>query len=362
MVERGCRRVRLVLSTIAGSLITVTGVVFSVTIVALQLASTQFAPRILRNFLADRSNQIVLGVLISTFTYTLLVLRMVRSKAEGSDAFVPHISVTVAILLSLVSVGFLIHFIHHAARSIQASVILERVTDDALYNVERLFPNEIGKPTVEDERKVEIPSTEPEAIRSCSSGYLQAVDGKSLFDLGKQNRMLIRMTVPIGAFILEGQTLAEVWAEAGCSEDSRAEIRKAFVTGEQRTPDQDAEFNILEIADMGVKALSPGINDPTTANHCIDRLTQILLTIGKRSAPDPMRTEEGRVHFLAMTSTFNRAFGVAFDQIYHYGRDNPMIVGRLRKAVAALEQLLPREQHPVLRTFAVKLNGHTASD
>jgi len=122
---------RAVLSTIAASLITVTGVVFSITIVALQLASTQFTPRVLRNFLADRSNQRVLGVFIGTFTYTLLVLRVVRSSEE-IKTFVPELSVSVAIILALISIGFLIHFIHHAASSIQAGVILDRVTREAL--------------------------------------------------------------------------------------------------------------------------------------------------------------------------------------------------------------------------------------
>jgi uncharacterized membrane protein len=194
---------REVLSTIAGSLITVTGVVFSVTIVALQLASTQFTPRILRNFTADRSNQLVLGVFIATFTYTLLVLRVVRSL-QDDGRFVPHLSVNLAIVLSLVSVGFLIYYIHHAARSVQADVILSVIADDALAHVKKLFPQEIGEPARPSPAEEAAPVGQADLVRSDASGYLQAVDGKSLFALGERQRLLIRMVQPVGAFILKG--------------------------------------------------------------------------------------------------------------------------------------------------------------
>ncbi|HEU0302351.1 MAG TPA: DUF2254 family protein [Longimicrobium sp.] len=135
---------RGVLEAIAGGLITVTGVVFSVTIVALQLASTQFTPRVLRNFTADRGNQLVLGVFIGTFTYTLLVLRTVRSADDGESPFVPRVAVTLAVVLVLVAIGFLIFYINHSARSIQVAAILGRVARRTIGDVRRLFPEQIG--------------------------------------------------------------------------------------------------------------------------------------------------------------------------------------------------------------------------
>jgi uncharacterized membrane protein len=351
----GAEGARLVLSTIAGSLITVTGVVFSVTIVGLQLASTQFTPRILRNFLADRSNQIVLGVFISTFTYTLLVLRVVRTKLENDAAFVPHLSVALAIVLALVSVGFLIHFIHHAARSIQASVILSRVTTEALFLVDKLFPEETGEPEERPEGEAEVPSWPAEPIAAAEEGYLQAVNGDALFELGEKHQLLVRMAAPVGTFVVEGQALADVWAEETCDEEVRKKIQDAFLLGKERTPEQDVEFCIIEIADMAVKALSPGINDPTTAVHCIDRLTQILLALGKRRPPAPLRTKAGRVHFLTLSATFEGALGLAFDQILHFGRDNPAIVARLGESIKLLRSLLPGERQAVLRTYQDRL-------
>jgi uncharacterized membrane protein len=350
---------RSVLSTVAGSLITVTGVVFSVTVVALQLASSQFTPRILRNFMADRINQLVLGVLIATFTFALLVLRVVRSSDEGEE-FVPHISVSVAILLSLISIAFLIYFIHHAARSIQASVILATVTSAALDQVQRLFPQEIGEPESEPLPMVEVPSWKAERVLAERDGYLQAVDQASLFQLGERHQILIRMAQPVGAFVVVGQVLAEVWSKEPLEADIQANIRHAFVLGEERTPEQDLEFFFLEISDMAVKALSPSINDPTTASHCLDRLTQILLAFGKRRPPPPLRTKSGSVHFLALPIDFEGAVETAFAQICHFGKDNSTIVRKIRRSLELLEEHLPLEHQASIRAFRCQLERQIA--
>jgi uncharacterized membrane protein len=168
---------RGVLEAISGGLITVTGVVFSVTIVALQLASTQFTPRVLRNFTADRGNQLVLGVFIGTFTYTLLVLRTVGSAGDRGDPFVPRVGVTVAVLLVLVSIGFLIFYIDHSARSIQVAAILERVTRRTMGDVHRLFPEQIGHGDEAAPTDPRPPGQPAVTVTAQSAGYLQAVDG-----------------------------------------------------------------------------------------------------------------------------------------------------------------------------------------
>ena len=341
---------RSVLSTIAGSLITVTGVVFSVTIVALQLASSQFTPRILRNFMADRTNQVVLGVFIATFTYTLLVLRVVRSKDNGEE-FVPQIAVSVAIALALISIGFLIRFVHHVATSIQAAVILETVTSTAMEQVRRVFPVDVGEPEEDADRDAFKPDEAWQQVSCSQNGYLQAVDGDSLFHLGEEQQIVIRMTQPIGAFFVEGQAIAEVWSESPLEDETQKTIRRAFILGEQRTPEQDLEFVLIEIADMAVRALSPGINDPTTAKMCIDRLSQILLAFGKRRPPEPRRTESGNVHFLAQPATFETAIETSFGEVLHYGCSNPAIVGRLCDAVDLLSKLLPAERQATLAEF-----------
>jgi uncharacterized membrane protein len=347
---------RAILSTIAGSLITVTGVVFSITIVALQLASSQFTPRVLRNFLADRSNQLVLGVFIATFTYALLVLRVVRSM-DQREPFVPELSVAVAIVLALVSIGFLIHFIHHAASSIQIGVILARVTSDALETVEKLFPEHVGKPHVLPPSAADIPVGGSEVVDALDEGYLQAVDGKSLFALGERQKILIQMTPCVGMFIVQGMPLAKVWSETELNEDTIERIRDAFIIGEQRSPEQDLEFYVIEISDIAVKALSPGINDPTTACHCIDRLTQLLRAMGKRDSPSPLRTKQGKIHFVARATTFEQVLQLAFSQILHFGRDNPAIVRKLGDSLQILHDLLPTNRHPPLHELRAAIGN-----
>jgi uncharacterized membrane protein len=346
LLTGGVEGSRQVLGTIAGSLITVTGVVFSVTIVALQLASSQFTPRILRNFIADRVNQVVLGVFISTFTYTLLVLRVIRSPVEDDAEFVPHAAVAVAIILALLSIGCLIYFVHHVARSISASVILSRVTAEALAHIERLFPQELGVPEEEPQEAVPGANDQQYCVAAEREGYLQAVNGDGLFNIGREGELLIRMAVPVGGFVVEGQTLAKVWASKPPREEVEAQIGHAFIIGEERTPEQDFEFCVVEIVDIAVKALSPGINDPTTALHSIDRLTQILVAFGKRHPPSPMRTDAGHIHFEALHSTFEGVVELAFNQIRYFGGSNPAIASKLRASCDLLEQLLPVERHP----------------
>jgi uncharacterized membrane protein len=329
------------LSAIAGGLITVTGVVFSVTIVALQLASSQFTPRVLRDFTADRGNQTVLGVFIGTFTYTLLVLRTVRSGGAGEEPFVPRLAVTLAVVLVLVSIAFLIYFINHSARSIQVSGILDRVARRTIRDVHRLFPEYIGRPDEAAGPDPRRPDTGGAAVLAGNSGYLQAVDADALFRVGAGAGVVIAMEPQIGEFVFAGQVIARVWPAGAGGGDAADKIRTAFVLGPERTPEQDVEFGIIEISDIAVKALSPGINDPTTAFQCIDRLGEILLELGSRDPPRAARTREGRIHYLARHTTFERAVGLAFDQVRHFGAANPVIAGKLLATLRQLMELVP---------------------
>ncbi|KAB7624124.1 DUF2254 domain-containing protein [Alkalilimnicola sp. S0819] len=340
---------RAVLAAIAGSLITVTGVVFSITIVALQLASSQFTPRLLRDFSADRTNQTVLGVFIATFTYALLVLRTVRAEAAEAEAFVPRLAVSVAIILVLVSIGSLIYFIHHVANAIRVSSILQRLTTQTLRQVARRFPADLGTAEDADSAPPPLPDGEAHAVAAATAGYLQAVDGRTLFQLGEDHRLTIRADCDLGDFLLPGQPLATVVGEKGeLDEETAVAIRDAFVCGPERTPEQDLGLGIIEISDIALKALSPGINDPTTAMHCIDHLGQILLEIGGRTPPRDTRTRQGKVHFIARHLSFSRAVALAFDGIRHYGAADPMVAARLHATLSTLMALLPEARQPPL--------------
>ena len=333
---------REMLSAIAASLITVTGVVFSVTIIALQLASSQFTPRVLRSFVGDRTNQVVLAIFIGTFTYSLLVLRTIQSDSGESGDFIPQVAVLLAMLLLLVSIGALILFVNHSARSIQASVILERETVRTLARIRHIFPDELSEPEWEKVEQPELPSTPGVPVFAMDAGYLQMVGAETLDELADDHRLTIRMDVRVGGFVVAGQPLATVWPVSELDDEVREGIREAFLLGPERTPEQDAEYGIIEIADIAVRALSPGINDPTTAMLCVDRLSEILVTLGRRRPPAPVRdTTDGALRFVALHTTFERAAGLAFDQIRHHGAPNPAILGKLLNAISILLPLVP---------------------
>ena len=340
----GAEGARGVLSTIAGSIITVTGVVFSITIVVLQLASSQFTPRVLRSFTENRANQLVLGVFIGTFTYSLLVLRTVRSAMEDHAHFVPALSVTIALALALVSIGFLIFFINHIARSIQAEIIIDRVTIDAMEIVDALFPERLGEPARRSNAELTLPDDPADGwcpIYAAESGYLQAVDEDALIDLAVEHDLVLKMERRIGEFLIEGDALAFV-SRQKLRDGAYADIRSAFRLGAERTRHQDVERGLIELSDIAIRALSPGINDPTTACACIDRLTQVLTLLSERSFPDILRAgDDGRVRIVARRPTFDELVHLSYSQIRHFGASNPAVASRLSES---LERLAARVQ------------------
>lgn len=341
---------RIVLSVVAGSLVTVTGVVFSVTIVAVQLASSQYTPRVLRNFSSDRGNQVVLGIFIGTFTYALLVQRTVGNPFNSDDSFVPAISVTIAIVLSLVSVGALIYFINHIAQSIRASVIIARVTDDVVELVDVLFPEQIGKAESAAELVEEVPAHPPQYVLSKKSGYLQGIDEEELFEVECKAKVVIRMEQPMGGFIIVGEPLAAVWVDR--AEDFQAvekKVRSTFVVGHHWTLGQDLERGLIELTDIAVRALSPSLNDPTTAMQCVDRLGEILAMLGSRHPPPTVRTSEnGTISFIAKPFTWERAVDAAINHVRHYATRSPDVMARMIEMCGRVRRQVPPHRREIL--------------
>ncbi len=348
----GVSGAREVLSVIAGTMITVTGVVFSITIVALQLASSQFTPRVLRTFTGDRGNQVVLGVFIATFTYALLVQRTVREAPDDTrPAFVPAASVTVAILLALISIGCLIYYIDHAATSIRASVVIDRAARDTLGLIDDLFPADTGRPARPpvSEELATCPSV---AVTADGAGYLQGINEPTLFGLGGGRPLTVRIDTTIGAYILPGTVVATVWSPQPMEkEDARVRdgIRRALVLGPERTLQSDLELGIRQIADIAVRALSPGVNDPTTAMICIDRLAGALVTLAGREEPEETRTGgDGKVRVIFPAPRFEGLVEVAFAQIRHFGAGDFVVAAHLARMLGEMAGVAPPERWPPL--------------
>ena len=337
----GAEGARGVLQAIAGTMITVTGLVFSITVVALQLASSQLTPRVLRAFMGDRGNQAVLGFFIGTFTYALLVLRVVRSPLEGAGGFVPSLSVTLAIVLALVSVALLIYFIHHAANSMRASVVIDRTAVATRELIAHLYPDEVG------EAALLIPpawlATAPAALVCAEgSGYVQEFNVEALFALAERHTLIIRLEPLVGDFVLPGAPVASVWPASALDEDILRAIRAAPVLGPERTLHADLAFGVQQLSDIAVKALSPGINDPTTAILCIDRLGEILVRLANRGQPEAVRrSDDGQVRVVLPGSSFARIVGIAFDPIRHYGAGDPTVAAHLMTSLGWIAALTP---------------------
>jgi uncharacterized membrane protein len=338
---------RSVLESISGSIITVTGVVFSVTIIALQLASSQFTPRVLRQFMASRSNQLVLGVFIGTFTFTLLVQRTVNSGEVGEE-FIPAVAVTVALLLALTSIGFLIYFIDHAARSVQASTIINNVTHDTLAAVAAVFPEQVegsrGKPDVAAEELTREDAGEPCHVPARQAGYLQAVARKELQKIAAKHGLLARLEVEIGMYVLPGQPILTVWPERRVTDEIRTELCNVMILGFERTQHQDIKHGIIELMDIAVKAMSPAINDPTTAANAVQRLSQILLDLAWRERGDTTDDDEdGNPVVIVRRPRLDDMTDLAFNQIRHYAVDNATVAITMMETLAQLAAQSPTE-------------------
>lgn len=332
---------RAVLSTIAASMITVAGVTFSITIVALTLASQQFGPRLLRNFLRDRGNQIVLGTFVSTFLYCLMVLRTVRG---GDDtAFVPNLSVTAGVLLAIFSLGVLIYFIHHVSVSIQASQIIANVTHDLEHAIDELFPEQVGageRPPPPEPLPFDADASEP--VPSRRAGYVQAIDGERLMEAAVKCDLVVRIEARPGTFVREGSTLLRVSGRRGGGHCDDA-LCDAFVAGAERTGTQDVLFFVEQLVELAVRALSPGINDPGTAQMCVDRLEQTLCRLATRVWPSPLRFDDtGAVRVIAEPVAFEDIACAAFEEIGRHGRHNVAVTCHLLRAIASVSSCAVR--------------------
>ncbi len=362
----GAAGARAILSTVASSMITVTGIVFSITIVTLSLASQQFGPRLLQNFMRDRGNQFVLGTVTSTFLYCLLMLRTV--SANGSDRFVPHLSILVAVLLGVLCVGVLIYFIHHVAESIQVDNVIASVSRDLVAGIERLFPDrtseEVGSREIGYTLEELLPESFDEQLRpvpSLTSGYLQAVDLPGMVALAEKKDLVIRIAHRVGHFIVAGAPLVEVWpGEAAGAKELATALNDLFITGHKRTTEQDLEFPINELVEIASRALSPGVNDPFTAISCIDHLGASLCDLAQRVFPSVLRKDgEERVRVLVYPTTFGGFVDAAFDQIRQYGRSHASVTLRLLENIRVIMPFTryPEQREALLRQAAMIERG-----
>ncbi len=349
----GAEGTRGTLAAIAGSMITVAGVVFSVTIVALSLAADAYSPRVLRTFMRDRPTQAALGVFVGIFAYCLVVLRSVRAPGDDGPGFVPALAVFGALVLALLGVCMLVYFIHHAALAIQVSTIIQRVAHDTRRAIERLFPEALGEG--EDEADGEPRSPRAwRAVPALRTGYIVQVDGGGLLALARRRGAVLRMELGVGEFAIESLPLASL-APAGDPAADAAELDALYTLGAERSIEQDAAFGLQQIVDIGTRALSPGINNPSTAAMCADHLSALLVLLARRRISSRRRREAGELRVIGKGPTFDSLVALVFDPLVHYARGNLPALESLARAARLLESAATGRRREFLSRHFQKL-------
>ncbi len=350
--QTGTDGARTVLGAIAGSIIGVAGTTFSITMVAVSFASSNFGPRLVSNFMRDRGNQVTLGTFISTFVYCLLVLRRVHGDAVESndasyEAFVPHLSVLFALVLALASVGVLIYFIHHVPETIDVDRLVASIGRDLTRSVATPFPrpqellpesdDESGDGSgdgssdgsahgSEDGEPLAAPGVDPPTwearvrgrtltrLSLHDTGYLQAIELKRLVALADEHDLLVRVRYRPGNFVIGSDSILDIASEAAPNDSLREELRGCFAVGRRRTGQQNEVFLAEQLVEVIGRALSPGVNDPFTAIACFDWIKGALVELAKREAWE--RAPLGPVELEPVG--FERFVAVIFDQTRQY--------------------------------------------
>lgn len=330
---------RTILSTIAGSVITVAGLAFSLTIITLQLVSQQFSPRATRTFLANKPTQVSAGVFVGVFVYCLIVLRTVREEEAGD--FVPSLAVTVAIALGVLGIGVLLFFINHTAQSIKVTSITSRIARETLSSIDSLYPEPYGEPVDDARSPEEVVSgwgEEGGPLRAgpARPGFVERVGLDALVDGLPDGVERVWVHVAPGEFVTEGQPLVSVWPrEAVDADEVEDAVRDAILVASERDVAEDALYGIQQLADIALRAISPSVNDPTTAVTCVGYLAACLERLAGREFPPPRRLyRDGALEIVATRPDFDLFVSHAVDDVGRWATQYPRVVKALLSAVA----------------------------
>lgn len=328
---------RSILATIAQSVITIAGVTFSITIVALSVAANQYTPRVLRNFMRDRGNQSVLGGLVGIFTYCIIVLRTIHG---GERSFIPAVSVMMALALAMVAISLFIYFIHHVATTIQASSIICSIAQETKDSILKQFPEQVGPHSqdrdLSEEERRSLAEDRWQSIAAHKSGYLQSMDSDQLALFAQAHGTILVMEHEVGEFVIQGKPLVRFESDRKLDDRSARRLRRLFNIQSYRTIDQDPAFGIRQIVDIAVKALSPGINDPTTATTCLNYLASILCMVAQRHIPPRCRYEDGKLCVIDRRPSFQALLELAFNEIRQNSGSQPSVLISL---LATIEEI-----------------------
>jgi uncharacterized membrane protein len=343
---------RAVLSTVAGATITVAGIAFSISLLLIQQTSSQYSPRVVHGLFRDPFNKRVMGTAVGTFTYCLVVLRSVRSPLEdGGDPVVPHLSVALAVVLGVVSILAIVAFISHSAHTMEVSRILEEVSQQARHQIRRLWPDSDGSLDGDggaggDGGHAPGPAGPPGVggtldIAFEASGWIQQIDHAQLARAADAGGV-VQLRTSVGRYAVPGTSFCEVSPAPDDPEGAAVRARRSVVTGPTRTLQQDVSYGLRQLADVAIKALSPAVNDPTTAQDALFHLGGVLRELLVRRPPPARRPmPDGRVVELTEEPTPAGFVELAFDEIRLAAEGMPAVCTYLLEVLHLVERSLP---------------------
>ncbi|MGV8885606.1 MAG: DUF2254 domain-containing protein [Microbacteriaceae bacterium] len=341
----GAETARSVLSSIAGSLITATSLTFSLTVVALQLASSQASPRVLRLFARDRRVHGTLAVFLGTFAYAITVLRSIRDATDTVSEFVPRISVTLGFILTLASVIVLVFFLSHLATQLRVETILKSIHSETDRAIDLVAD---GAEHCSAYTADVDPPANRRAVLSSRSGFITSRDRSTLLSYASDHGLVIQEHRAVGDNVLAGTPLAYWWPRPGATVDVDHDeachaIDRAHYVGYERTSAQDIGYGFQQIVDIGVRALSPGVNDPTTASHALGHLSALIdRTLAAATYPPALAGSDGELALVTVTRSPEIVIAGALSGIRHYGASDPAVGSRFLQVIADVAYTNPR--------------------
>ena len=331
---------RGLLETIATVTVSVAGISFSITVVALQLAAQQLGPRVLRTFQRNRLSQAVLAMFLGTFVYALVLL----TQLDATATEIPHLPVAVAIVATAVAFGLFVAFIDDTVTSLQAATVIERIAADGRRAIDGRHPGGAGEPVPDSEAALRdlspsLRDREPGQVRASHGGFLVAVDGGHLVRVAERADGVIVQRAAIGDYVLTGGLLAEIWTD-GNSHDPSESAKDAFALGAERAIPQDVAFPLRQLADVALRALSPSLNDPTTARNAVDAAADALVHFLRAEPIERVRADEhGAVRLVALGAEVDDLVRVAFEEVRRAAADSPTVTAHVAKRLDEIDRV-----------------------
>lgn len=320
---------QVILGSIATSVMTVVSIVFSILLMTLTLASMQYSPRILIGFTRDKGTQWTLGVFLGTFAYCVAAMPAARNAPEP---FAPVGTVLGAMTLAFLCVAWLLYFIHHISQAISVNHIVERIASETEAAINDLMPHPVTWAKVPSQQLARFANEAP--VRSPESGYVRFIDVPRLVSIAVEHKLSLHVVRRVGHFVPKNATLLVVDCPSALDHGVQELLQEVFEIGPSRTLEQDVEFGVLQIVDIALKAISPAVNDPSTAISCIDHLGRLLIMIGSREPPDALYFDPpGILRVSLQWLTFDRFLESAFDQIRSYSKNDLAVSLRMMRSL-----------------------------